>query len=451
MRADSELRNRTASEAAGEGTPSETARPGPAPPVGVTGDDVSYAMDLVRRICTDVGPGVPGSAQERQRAAVLREELAVHLGAGNVAVEEFTVAPGATWGSARISALFTVIAALLNLSAGRIAGLAPAVTAALAVGLAALSGLVFVLQFTLDIELVDPLFAKKRSVNVIGTLRRPGTSGVERLLIVSGHHDSAWEMRWLALLGYGFYFMAFTIFAGLGVVGLFSLVQLAGALLGDAGLVGLGTLAWPLVVYPLIPYVIFAMTMSRGGKDGGTVPGAADNLSGSSLVAALCRLLTRNPSCIPADTEIRFITFGSEEAGLRGSKRYVERHRDELKRLDARVLNFEIIAYPEIAILTTDLSSTVRNSPEMVASVVRAAERAGVPHPTQPYPMGGGASDAGFFSRAGVKAATLNAFKTPQQIIAFYHQRRDRPEVLTPEPLGNALRIAFEWVRGGGA
>jgi len=55
-------------------------------------------------------------------------------------------------------------------------------------------------------------------------------------------------------------------------------------------------------------------------------PGAADNLSACALAVALCGFLLRNPSYIPVDTEIRFISFGSEEAGLRGSRRYVERH-----------------------------------------------------------------------------------------------------------------------------
>ena len=77
----------------------------------------------------------------------------------------------------------------------------------------------------------------------------------------------------------------------------------------------------------------------------------------------MCRFLVENPAYIPDDTEIRFITFGSEEAGLRGSRRYVERHLDELKRLEARMLNYEIIAYPVISILNSDVNGTVRNSP----------------------------------------------------------------------------------------
>jgi aminopeptidase YwaD len=204
-----------------------------------------------------------------------------------------------------------------------------------------------------------------------------------------------------------------------------------------------------MLAYPIVPSVIFAMFFSRGRKNGGTVPGAADNLSASALAVAMCRFLVKNPSYIPADTEIRFISFGSEEAGLRGSRRYVERHLVELKRLDARLLNFETIAHPEIAILTSDINGTVKNSTEMVKSVVAAAERAGVPFKVNSAFLGVG-SDAGSFSQAGLKAATLLPFKVPQQQVAFYHQKWDRPEILTMEPLLNVLKLTLEWVRNGG-
>ena len=179
------------------------------------------------------------------------------------------------------------------------------------------------------------------------------------------------------------------------------------------------------------------------------MPGAVDNLSASALAVAMCRFLVKNPSSIPDDTEIRFISFGSEEAGLRGSRRYVERHLDELKRLDARLLNFEMVAHPEITILTSEVNGTVKNSPEMVKSVVAAAERAGVPYKVQSASLGVG-TDAAPFSRAGLKATTLLPFKVPQQMVAFYHQRWDTPEVLTIEPLLNVLKLTLEWVRSGG-
>jgi aminopeptidase YwaD len=169
-------------------------------------------------------------------------------------------------------------------------------------------------------------------------------------------------------------------------------------------------------------------------------------LFASALTVAMCRFLVKNPACIPPDTEIRFISFGSEEAGLRGSRRYVARHLAELKRMDARLLNFETVAHPEITILTSDVNGAVQNSPEMVKSVVAAAHCAGVPYQVKSASLGVG-TDAAPFSRAGLKAATLLPFKVPQQLVAFYHQKWDTPEILTVEPLLNVLKLAIEWIR----
>jgi aminopeptidase YwaD len=229
-----------------------------------------------------------------------------------------------------------------------------------------------------------------------------------------------------------------------------SLIQLVGLIIGNAGVVHIGTLGWVMLAYPILPSVIFALFFNMGRKNGGTVPGAVDNLSACALAVVLCRFLVKKPAYIPPDTEIRFISFGSEEAGVRGARRYVERHLDELKRLDARVLNIEMVAHPEIAILTTDVNGTVKNSPEMVESVVAAALRARVPFRVQSASFGGPGCDGAPFSQAGLKALTLLPFKMPQQMVAFYHQKWDSPEILTIEPLLNVLKLALEWVRCGG-
>ncbi len=415
----------------------------------VSSSDAEYAYELVKAICTEVGPGVPGSLQERKRAAIIRQELESHLGAGNVIVEEFTLAPRAYVGAVPLGSLLTLVAALLNVSLGCITGIPPWVTATAALALSIIAPLPFLLEFVLYREFVDPLFAKKTSVNVIGTLHKPGTSEVKRLLILSGHHDSAWENTWLRFLGYGFYFAVATMFLGSIAMLAMSTIQMAGVITGNASAVRCGTLGWALLAYPIVPAIIFGTFYTRGGKNGGTVPGAADNLSACALAVALCRFLVRNPSYVPDGTEIRFISFGSEEAGLRGSRRYVERHLEELKRLDVRMLNFETVAHPEIPILTSDQSGSVRNAPEMVQSAVAAAERARVPYQVRAATLGIG-SDAGPFSEAGLKATTLLPFKVPQQMVAFYHQKWDGPEVLTIEPLLNVLKLALEWISNDG-
>ena len=414
----------------------------------ITDQDAQYALDIVKKICTEVGPGLPASLQERERAEMIKKELESHLGAENVVVEEFTLAPDACL-SPFPGVLFMILAVLLNISMGRLAGTSPWVTSIAALVFSILAPALFILEFILSYELIDPLFPKKSSINVIGRLLPPGRINAKRLLILSGHHDSAPENTWLRFLGYGFFFLSATYFIGLVTMVVMNIIQLAGLILGNAEIVRTGTLGWVLLVYPIVPSIIFAAFATRGRKNGGNVPGAMDNLSACALAAAMCRFLVKNPAYIPDDTEIRFITFGSEEVGLRGSRRYVERHLDELKRLDARVLNYEMVVHPEIAILTSEVHGTVKNSPEMVNSVVAAAERAGVPHRVKPAFLGT-ASDAGPFSRAGLKATTLNPFKFPQQLVAFYHQKWDTPEVLTIEPLLNVLKLTFEWVRCGG-
>lgn len=416
-------------------------------PEVITNDDANYAFEIVKTICTEVGPGLPGSSQERERAAIIKKELESHLGAGNVVVEEFTVAPDAFLSP--FPGLFMLIAVLLNISMGHLAGVSPMLTAIAALIFSIISPLLFIFEFILAFEIVDPFLKKKQSVNVVGTLRKPGTKNVKRLLLLSGHHDSALENTWLRFLGYGFFFLSATFFIGLISILTMSIVQLTGLIIGNADIVRTGTLGWALLVYPCVPSIIFALFSTRGGKNGGIVPGAVDNLSASALTVAMCRFLVKNPSYIPDDTEIRFVSFGSEEAGLRGSRRYVERHLGELKQQDARLLNFEMVAHPEITILASDKNGAVKHSPEMVKSVVAAAERARVPYKVKSASLGTG-TDAASFSQAGLKATTLLPFKMPQQMVAFYHQKWDGPDMLSIDPLLNVLKLSLEWVHSGG-
>jgi Zn-dependent M28 family amino/carboxypeptidase len=135
---------------------------------------------------------------------------------------------------------------------------------------------------------------------------------------------------------------------------------------------------------------------------------------------------------------------------VRGSRRYVERHLDELKRLDARVLNFETVAHPEITILTSDSNGTVKNSPEMVNSVIAAAERAGVPYKVKSAFIGVG-GDAGPFSKAGLHAMTCYSHsRCHSSGWPSITRSGIRQIVLTIEPLLNVLKLTLEWVSNGG-
>jgi hypothetical protein len=421
-------------------------------PAMISDLDARYAFDIVKGVCETIGPGLPGTSQERARALIIKKELEKHLGAENVKIEEFSFSPGSFLGNQRLGALSTLLAALLNLIVGSAfdpPSWGMVVAAALSLVFSVLPVLLFIFQFILAREVIDPLFKQETSINVIGALRRPGTHTVRRLLILGGHHDSAWEDTLLHRLGYGFFFATLTLFLGLIVMPVMCIIQLAGVIARDAAIIHAATLKWLMLIYPIVPSIVFGLFWHRAGKNGGLVPGAVDNLSASALVVAMCAFLEEHPAFIPEDTEIRFISFGSEEAGLRGSRRYLKRHLDELKRLDARLLNYEMVAFPEIAIITSDRNGTVKNDPEMVKSVRTAAERAGVPHQVKPASFGT-CTDATPFSEAGLKALALVPFQFPQQFVGCYHQRSDTPDKVTIEPLENVLKLTLEWIRCGG-
>ncbi|MFN2168198.1 MAG: M28 family metallopeptidase, partial [Anaerolineae bacterium] len=272
-------------------------------------------------------------------------------------------------------------------------------------------------------------------------------------VIVGGHHDSAVQFNWLTYLGFGYYLaMAFifislvSILVGTGTE-FFSLL-LSGKSLSwtQQSMSRICTFVGPLGF-------ISAFFFIGSKKNGGTVPGAADNLSACAVALGVGRVLMRHPELIPPDTEVRMITFGAEEAGTRGSLRYVERHLEELRKLDARVCNLDTIIRPKIVIHTTDGNSLVKNSPEVYNGLRDAARAAGVPHAKMPFPTFGGGTDTLPFSRHGIKAASLLAIAVPGQMIRWYHTPRDQYTLYEDEKeggtvgLSNALKLCVEWIR----
>lgn len=407
-------------------------------------EDARYAYTIVDEICARVGPGMPGTRQERERADIIRRELATHLGAENVVVEPFRASPWAWLATYPICALLIAFAATCNVVAGYTGSTVLAIVGLLA---AIASPALFIIEFVVGSELLDRLFAQRESENVIGTL--PATDAPRRLLIVSGHHDSAPENTWFATLGYASFALGLLAALAFAFTLTFNAVQATGFVIGSPTTIAAGTLAPWVIAVVLVPGVVYGLGFNRGRAGGGTVPGAIDDLSGCGVTIALCRFLVEHRELVPPDTEIRFVSFGSEEAGLRGSRRYVARHHDELHHLDTHVLDLEMIAHPTIGILRSDRNGLVRNDPRIVASAVAAAQRAHVPYEVRSAYLGVG-TDAASFSDAGLAATTLMPFDAPRQLVELYHQPTDRPEALDPVALHNALAVAAEWIHARG-
>jgi Peptidase family M28 len=404
--------------------------------------DLVYAYEFIKRICVEIGPGSPCSFGERARAAAIKPEM--DKVADETKAEGFLCAPDAflKWFTFA-SSLAVVAAAVFFLG---LLPYAPLIFTTIGMGLSIFIVLMLVLEFILFKEFVDGLYPKKPSENIVGIIKSGNPQKSNRILIFSGHHDSALQFNYLRYFKRGYFIAEGILIVGVVIFAVgFVLrwISLAFSLPWDWLI---AAFQWYTCIF--LPVCVFiGFTFTERGKDGGSVPGAIDNLSAVAVILMIGRILKRHPEFQPSDTEIRLVSFGCEEAGTRGSRAYVRAHETELKAADATVINVESIYDPEIEIFTGDRNGTMKNSPEVVRRLAEAAERARVPGRIAPFPFAGGGTDALPFREKGIKAACLFSMKVPSQMMQFYHQPSDTYDKVNPAALENAVRIAVEFIR----
>jgi len=170
------------------------------------------------------------------------------------------------------------------------------------------------------------LFKKGISSNVYGIIKPTGE--VKYRILFEGHMDSAKQMRIAEREGdppikvfiLGFIYLFFTL--AFAIVK-FIIQLLASNTLTEIfrfGIIRLTIidvfyfLPW-LILYPCFIYLL------RGFTGNTVVPGAADNLSGVAVSAAVGKYFNKNK---PKNVEIIIASMGSEEIGDRGAKFFVE-------------------------------------------------------------------------------------------------------------------------------
>jgi aminopeptidase YwaD len=413
--------------------------------------DLDYACDFIKRVCVEVGPGSPCSAQERARAGAVKSEL--EKTADEVREEPFVCAPDAFLQWFQFASLLGVLSAVcFHLG---LLPYAPVFFTTLGLGLAIFIFLILIFEFILGWKFIDGIYPQKPSENIVGIIRpksgsTPAPAGgkraPKRILLFGGHHDSALRFTYLHFFKGGYY-----VAEGILIIG--TLVFALGLLLRWLALIFYWPLGWLVTalqwytVTCLPASVFIGFTFTERDRGGGSVPGAIDNLSAVSILLMLGRALKRHPEWQPADTEIRLVSFGSEEAGTRGSRAYVREHEAELRAADAVFVNFESIYDPEIEIFTGDRNGTIRNAPDVVSALAQAAVDEGVPFRVSRFPFAGGGTDTQSFREKGIRAGCLFGMRVPSQMVDFYHQPSDNFDKVNPQALENALRIALEFIR----
>jgi hypothetical protein len=288
---------------------------------------------------------------------------------------------------------------------------------------------VLVGELVLYRQMIDSLFPKTTSQNLVATVRPRGE--VKQILLLGGHCDSAFEWRW-HYMGKALFR---TLLAGTALGALVVLVATtARALSGGDIVFHLGA------IHIFIPFFFAILFFSDFGR---VSPGANDNLTGVLLSVALAKWL-REEDVALEHTELRLLNTGSEECGLRGARDYAERHFAELTATPSLYVALDTFRdLDHMAVYDRDRNGTVRHDPAAARLLADAARRAGHDLPFRTLPLG--ASDAAAFTQAGLTAIALIAMDpTPPR---WYHTRLDTPDLLEPSCIEGGLEVLVELVR----
>ncbi len=383
-------------------------------------DAVDYSIKAITTICEEIGPRESGSPEERACQDYFMQDAKDGGWADEYGVEEFPVA-------SRAFMLFTWVDAICLALAWSLFYVSPIISIVLGVvALVALLG-----EFGLYKQLLDPICKKTTSAN-LWAVRKP-TGEVKRRIIIDGHPDSAYE--WTMFYHWG----NFGLIIGpvLSIISLLVTVAFAIYFLATGNLTLIGTtneLWWmPLLLWVFTPGIILLTKFSDYST---VVPGANDNLTGCTAAMGVLKYL-HDADIRFEHTEVVGMLGGSEEAGLRGAKYWVKKHKKEIDESGIETAFIAVDTLTELehmSIYIRDLSGTVKNSEKVCRLLDKGAEKSSkIEKPLAWASVYLGASDAAAITQGGVEAATLAAMNpNPPK---YYHTRRDTPEYLSRECL----------------
>ena len=379
--------------------------------------------DFIIEICEAVGPRISGSPQEARAAELIAQRL--DPVSDEVAIEEVPLHLG-------VSPALTTLLVGGVLAAAVVYWFVPP----LATLLVAVTLLILYLSRPRGLDVIDFLFPKGKTQNVVAKLRPAGA--VKRRVIFSAHHDSNVHMP---LLNPPWKANAYTIqqiaTAGTIWLAVLALLKTVAQLLGWPFLwAGAGRLArgdW--LILPGLVAVAAAILMRQLTLTNTPVLGAGDNLSAVAVVVRLMGILAGQR---PKHTEVWGISFGAEEVGAKGSRAFVDRYSPDLE--GTFVVNLETVGAGELAIIKSEVSVMSRHAPQVISLLQRAGQRVGLELPAVTIKMGD--TDAPSFSRRGFWAATLFGMDETG-LFVFWHTPEDNVENVSPDKLQQALDVCL--------
>jgi hypothetical protein len=386
-----------------------------------------YMYSLVKKVIDEIGPRPSCSEEEKRLGRLLVEEWKPLC--DRIDTETFTCSPHAFLGFIPFSVLLYFAAVILYW----FYPLASLVLIVIGFGIVFFE----LLRYR---EFVDFLFPRKQGENIMGTIRPKGKA--TRRVIVSAHMDSAYEFNLIYYLKNAIIPIVEIAIAGLVIALCGSLAKTIAYFNGFADTTAFTAVGYAMIAFtPIVGLILFFHTYKP-------VPGAMDDMAGVAVVAGLGKYLDearRNGDWLPEKTEVVLLAMSSEEAGLRGAKRYVSKHLEEMKTTPTYGLFLDGI-YDEkyLTVTNRELCTGARHDPGLVKMAQAAAASHNWHIFTRMIPIGG--TDAAAFSVKGIPAVCLHCQDT-SRAVPNYHTRDDTYEHIRPESLAVSLQLVIDMLK----
>lgn len=406
----------------------------------------SYMFQFIKDICEDIGPRESGTEAEILAGNKIEEELKKFC--DNTHQEEYISSPHAFLGGIRYGAMLVFVAIIfywITLLADMNLIILDAILYTSFLIIAIVLIIVTVSYFILEVmkyyEIFDFLFPKRESKNIIGTINPK--NDIQKTIIFSAHHDSAFEFNTFyylkrfgqIIINVG-YLGVVIVFIGIILKLIFYLTSIQSIMLFFI----LGIIFFCFT--PIILVYIFFHSYHP-------VLGAFDNLSAVAVILGIGKYLHENKinsENYPNHTKIHLISFAGEEAGLRGSKRYIKAHLKELLDNNTIIINLESIAKKDtIVIIDKESGIGAKHDPMIYEPLLKIAKEVNSKAKLGTLPFG--ATDAATFSKLKIPATTLAGLNLKEELAPYYHTRNDIPEVIEEDALGQIVEICVKYVK----
>ncbi|MFX1443485.1 MAG: M28 family metallopeptidase [Promethearchaeota archaeon] len=378
-------------------------------------------LEFVKMICDEVGPRIGGSEEERKAGELIQNKMSTFC--DQVERHDFECHPRGFLDWIYITAVLYI--------AGVISYFFIPILSVIFIILAIL---IFFFQQMLLMEVVDFFFPKKKSFHVIGKIKPQNTP--KKLVLLAGHHDSAYEFPLLSKLGEKSALLIISVLLISFVNIILGIIKTIFIMIEAQDYIAL--IDFIQVIFFIIG-VILVLIFAKFLRSNKVVMGANDNLSAVAAAIECGKYFSKNK---PKETELWIVSFAGEEH-MRGSKRFVSKYKHELMEREAMLFNLECLSAERFLLATAEPTYLAKHSTRVIDFVKKAAEDLKIAIEVEPLKFAG--SDAANFSRKGLHATTLFGLSkkgTPPD----WHTENDIAERLSGERIAQATEIALHFV-----